>query len=99
MAGDPGWIPGLGGSAGEGIGYPFKYSWASLVAPRAKNLPPIAGDLGSFPGLERSSGGGTPVFLPGEFSRMEEEAWRATVYGVAKSGTRLSVFHTVKRTR
>ena len=25
-AGDPGSIPGSGGSAGEGIGYPFQYS-------------------------------------------------------------------------
>ena len=31
-AGDPGWIPGLGRSAGEGIGYPLQYSWASLLA-------------------------------------------------------------------
>ena len=29
-AGDPGLIPGLGRSAGERIGYPFQYSWASL---------------------------------------------------------------------
>ena len=29
-AGDPGSIPGLGRSAGEGIDYPFWYSWASL---------------------------------------------------------------------
>ena len=38
-AGDPGLIPGLGRSAGEGIGYPFQYSWASLVAQLVKNLP------------------------------------------------------------
>ena len=31
-AGDPGLIPGMGRSAGEGIGYPVQYSWASLVA-------------------------------------------------------------------
>ena len=31
-AGDPGLIPGLGRSPGEGIGYPLQYSWASLVA-------------------------------------------------------------------
>ena len=31
-AGDPGLIPGSGRSAGEGIGYPLQYSWASLVA-------------------------------------------------------------------
>ena len=38
-AGDPGWIPGLGRSAGEGIGYPIQYSWASLVAQLVKNQP------------------------------------------------------------
>ena len=37
--GDPGLIPGLGRSAGEGIGYPLQYSWASLVAQLVKNLP------------------------------------------------------------
>ena len=31
-------IPGLGRSTGEGIGYPFHYSWASLVAQLVKNL-------------------------------------------------------------
>ena len=40
-AGDPGWIPGLGRSAGEGIGYPLQYSWASLVAQLVKNLPAV----------------------------------------------------------
>ena len=38
-AGDPGLIPGLGRSTGEGIGYPLQYSWASLVAQLVKNLP------------------------------------------------------------
>ena len=37
--GAPGSIPGSGGSAGEGIGYPLQYSWASLVAQLIKNLP------------------------------------------------------------
>ena len=32
-------ILGLGRSAGEGIGYPLQYSWASLVAQLLKNLP------------------------------------------------------------
>ena len=40
-AGDPGSIPGLGKSSGEGIGYPLQYSWASLVAQTVKNLPII----------------------------------------------------------
>ena len=38
-AGDPGSIPGSGGSAGKGIDYPFQYSWASLVAQLVKKLP------------------------------------------------------------
>ena len=36
---DPSLIPGSGRSAGEGIGYPLQYSWASLVAQLVKNLP------------------------------------------------------------
>ena len=36
---DPGSIPGSERSAGEGIDYPLQYSWASLVAQLAKNLP------------------------------------------------------------
>ena len=38
-AGDPGSIPGSGRSPGEGIGYPFQYSWASLMTQMVKNLP------------------------------------------------------------
>ena len=37
--GDPDLIPGSGRSAGEGIGYPLQYSWASLVAQLVKNPP------------------------------------------------------------
>ena len=40
-AGDPGSIPGLGRSAGGGIGYPLQYSWAPLVAQLLKNPPAI----------------------------------------------------------
>ena len=36
---DPVLIPGLGRSAGEGLGYPLQYSWASLVAQLVKNPP------------------------------------------------------------
>ena len=42
-AGDPGSIPGLGRSPGEGLGYPLQYSWASLVAELVKN-PPVMRD-------------------------------------------------------
>ena len=38
-AGDPGSIPGLGRSPGEGIGYPLQYSWAFLVVQLVKNPP------------------------------------------------------------
>ena len=38
-AGDSDSIPGSGRSAGEGIGYPLQYSWASLVAQLVKILP------------------------------------------------------------
>ena len=38
-AGDPRSIPGSGRSAGEGIGCPLQYSWASLVAELVKNPP------------------------------------------------------------
>ena len=40
-AGDPSIIPGLGGSAREGIDYPLQYSWASLVAKVVKNPPAV----------------------------------------------------------
>ena len=39
--GDPGLIPGLGRSLGEGIGYPLQHSWGSLVAQLIKNLPAV----------------------------------------------------------
>jgi len=38
-AGDPSSIPGLVRSAGEGIGCPLQYSWASFVAQLVKNPP------------------------------------------------------------
>ena len=38
-AGDTGLIPGSGRSAGKEGGYPFQYSWASLVAQLVKNPP------------------------------------------------------------
>ena len=55
-AGGPGSIPGLGRSAGEGIGYPFQYSWASLVAQLVKKSSCNVGDLSLIPGLGRSPG-------------------------------------------
>ena len=40
-SGGPSLIPESGRSAGEGIGYPLQYSWASLVAQLVKNPPAI----------------------------------------------------------
>ena len=40
-AGEPGSIPGLGISTGDGIGYPLQYSWASLVTQLVKTLPAV----------------------------------------------------------
>ena len=39
QAGDAGLIPGSGRSPGKGNGNPLQYSWDSLVAKTAKNLP------------------------------------------------------------
>ena len=49
--GDPSSIPGSGRSAGEGLGYPLQYSWASLVAQLVKSTCNM-GDLGLIPGLD-----------------------------------------------
>ena len=52
----PGSIHGPGISAGEGIGYPLQYSWASLVAQLIKESTCNVGDLGLLSGLGRSPG-------------------------------------------
>ena len=53
-----------------------------------------AGGLGSIPGLGRSpgEGDGTPLQCSCLENPMDGGAWRATVYGVAKSRARLSNF-------
>ena len=65
---DPGLVPGSRRSIGEGMGFPFQYFGASLVAQLVKNLPAInAGDLGLIPGLGRSpeEGNGYPLQYSG----------------------------------
>ena len=68
-AGDPGWIPGSGRSAEEGIGYPLQYSWPSLVAQLVKNLPAMGEtwvqSVGWDDFLEKGKAIPTPVFWPG----------------------------------
>ena len=88
--GDLGLIPGLGRSAGEGIGYPLLYSWASLVAQLVKNLPAMREDLGSIPGLGRFSGEGKGYSL--QYSGLKN-SMDCIVHGVAKSRIQLGNFH------
>ena len=83
-AGDPGLIPGLGRSPGEGIGYPFQYSWASLVAQLVTESTCNVGDLDSIPGLGRSPGEGKGY--PLQYSGLEN-SMDCMVHGVAKSWT------------
>ena len=69
-AGDPSSILGSGRSAGEGIGYPLQYSWASPVAQLVKNLPAVWETwvwywVGKIPWRRERLP--TPVFWPEEF--------------------------------
>ena len=47
-AGDPGLIPGLGRSPGEGIDYPLLYSGSSPVAQLVKNPPAMQETWGAL---------------------------------------------------
>ena len=94
-AGDPSSIPGLGRSAGEGIGYSLQYSWASLVAELVKNPSAMretwVQSLGRKDPLEEGMATHSSILawrIP-----MDRGAWRATVHGVAKSWTQLSDYH------
>ena len=87
-AGDPSSIPGLGRSAGEGIGYPLQCSWASLVAQLVKNLPVMRETWVRSLGWEDS-------LEEGLATHSSILAWRipwtdAMVHEVTKSRTRLS---------
>ena len=69
-AGDPSSILGSRRSAGEGIGYPLQYSWASLVAQLVKNPPAmwetwVWSWVGKIPWRRERLP--TPVFWPEEF--------------------------------
>ena len=91
-AGDPGLIPGLGRSPGEGIGYPLQYSWASLVAQVIKNPLVIqetwVRSLGWEDPLEE--GMATHSSILGWRIHMDRGACQTTVLGVTNSWTQLS---------
>ena len=68
-AGNPGLIPGSGGSPVEGKGYPLQYCWGSLVAQLVKNPPAvwetwIQSWVGKIPWRRERLP--TPVSWPGE---------------------------------
>ena len=79
-----------GRSAGEGIGYPLQYSWASLVAQLVTNPPAIRETR------VRSLGWEDPL-EKGKTTHSSILAWRIPLYcivhEVSKSRTRLSDFH------
>ena len=82
-AGDLGLIPRLGRSAGEGVGYPLQYSWASLVAQLVKNPPAM------WEAWVRSLGWEDPL-EKGTATHSSILAWRipwTSVHGVSKSQT------------
>ena len=58
-----------------------------------KNLPTKARDAGSIPGLGRSAGGGigNPLQYACLENPMDRGAWWATVHGVTKNQTQLSM--------
>ena len=66
-AGDPSSIPGSGRSPRKGIGYPFQYFWASLVAQMVKNLPAMWETWIWSLGWEDLLEEGMATHLPGEF--------------------------------
>ena len=89
-AGDPGSIPGLGRSPGEGIGYPIQYSWASLVAQMVKNLPAVRETWVRSQGWEDPLKEGMTSSILAWRIPMDRGAWQAIVHGVTKSQARLS---------
>ena len=79
-AGDPGSIPGLGGSTGKGIDYPLQYSWGSLMT--VKNPPAMRETWVQFLGQEDPLEKGKAGYPP-QYSCMENStdrgAWQAAV--------------------
>ena len=78
-AGDPSLIPESGRCPGKGIGYPFQYSWASLVAQTVKNLPAMREAWVWFLGPGISLGGGLGKLL--QYSCLENPHGRKSLAG------------------
>ena len=88
-AGDPGLIPGLGRSTGEGIGYPLQYLGFPCGSTGKKSACSV-GDLRLIPGLGRSPGEGKGY--PLQYCDLEN-SMDCIVHGVTKSQTCLSNSH------
>ena len=88
-AGDPGSIPEMRRSPEEGLGYPFQYSWASLVDQMIKNLPAMwetwVQSLCWEDPLEE--GMTTHSIILAWRIPMDRGAWWDTVHGATKSWT------------
>ena len=82
----------MGRSAGEGIGYPLQYSWASLVAQTVKNPTAMwetwVRSLGWEDPLQE--GVATHSSILAWRIPMDRGAWQATVHRVTNHQTRLS---------
>ena len=100
-AGDPGLIPGLGRSTGEGIGYPLQYSWAFLMAQLIQNPPAMwetwVWSLGWEDPLEKGKATHSSILA----WRIPWTLWtlcpwgckELDTHGAAKSWTQLGNFH------
>ena len=83
-----------GNSSSTYLPHTYKVPRTSLVAQTVKCLAYNVGDLGSIPGLGRSSGegNGNPLQYSCLENPMDRGVWWATVHGVAKSRAQLSDF-------
>ena len=81
-------IPGSGRSAGEEVGYPLQYSWASLVTQLVKNAPAMQETWVLSLSWEDPGERENPLQYPGLENSMD-----CILHGVTKSWTRLSDFH------
>ena len=82
-------IPGSERTSGERIGYPFQYSWASLLAQMVKNLPSVEETWVQSLGWEAplEEGLATHSSILAWRIPVDREAQWATVYGVKELDT------------
>ena len=84
-AGDPGLMPGLGRSAGEGIGLPTPVFLGFPCGSAGKESTCNVEDLGLIPGLGRFPGGGHGNPLP--FSCLENPLGQRSLAGYSSWGS------------